>query len=533
MTAQQLDPTTAHRQAHRNWQSNQPALSRRQPALASALAQLPTDVEWLLGRDGALTARDLAGWLSGSSLPRRTAEKLLEKLALRAPVVCFLAPTHAAQIRVTLERLKPGQALIAIVPDLADLRLILACEEFAPELHAGRLWFAAGDQWEAELERLLQNHDGLPLPQQFVRTALVEAHVIDDLIARAQSLFARQSQRRADWINARFTQSTPPVKTSRFGIWAPAAFRLWAEQGTILQSIARQEGWDVVDTDDPCQASTVALARLATTCDALLISNASRADLPVSLPPETKVITWLTRPVIPNCNAEMTNDRLLLADPAWRAQALSAGWRAEQITLATWPTWQPRSSGAGLAIIADTLPLVMPEFVLSSLNVLWESIAREIAAEPFAVETDTQSYLTRWQHGVGIADQAIDRATFIDRLIRPAYAQSLARSLLAAGVSVHLYGRGWGEIEEFAAHSSGEIRTRQDLERAVETCAALVHVWPHAHKHPMEAMGRPILRRGTQGARRWLQEARRLARGETRPPAPGDEISAPLIRNLP
>jgi hypothetical protein len=32
-------------------------------------------------------------------------------------VACFLAPTHAAQIRVVLEQLRPGQAIIAIVPN--------------------------------------------------------------------------------------------------------------------------------------------------------------------------------------------------------------------------------------------------------------------------------------------------------------------------------------------------------------------------------------------------------------------------------
>jgi hypothetical protein len=174
----------------------------------------------------------------------------------------------------------------------------------------------------------------------------------------------------------------------------------------------------------------------------------------------------------------------------------------------------------------------MPEFVLSRLNVLWESIAREIAADPFAIGSDPESYLARWQRGVGIADEAIDRTTFVERLIRPAYAQGLARSLRAGGAEVRLYGRGWALIEEFAGASSGEIRSREDLERAVETCAALVHVWPENHKHPIDAMGRAVLRRPTQGPPRWLNQARRLARGEGTAQATGETISAALIRRL-
>jgi hypothetical protein len=172
------------------------------------------------------------------------------------------------------------------------------------------------------------------------------------------------------------------------------------------------------------------------------------------------------------------------------------------VRLATWPGHRPLAAGKNLGVIADTRVITMPEFVLSSLNVLWESIAREIAADPFVVGSDVEEYLTRWQKGVGIADEAIDRGLFIERLIRPAYVQGVVRGLLSGGAGgtggaeVTLYGRGWGEIEEFAARSAGEIASRAALEQAVEACAMLAHVWPEAGRHPLEAMGRPVLRCG-------------------------------------
>src|SRR5437868_5493811 len=119
MTAITTEPTQAMRAAEENLARNLTALHKRQPALAQQVADLSPEVEWLFGRDGALTARLADGhWWSGSSLPQRTAQSLLEKMDLRAPVTCFLSPTHAAQLRVTLDRLGENRALIAAVPDL-------------------------------------------------------------------------------------------------------------------------------------------------------------------------------------------------------------------------------------------------------------------------------------------------------------------------------------------------------------------------------------------------------------------------------
>src|SRR2546430_1902786 len=141
--------------AARNYRSNLQALQHSQPDLANAVTGDLPDAEWLLGRDGSLTALIGGQWWSGCSLPLRAAQTLLEKLDLSATVSCFLSPTHAAQIRVTIDRLAAGRALIAVVPKHEDLRLMLACDDFDTEIRAGRLWFVTGDQWDIELEQLL------------------------------------------------------------------------------------------------------------------------------------------------------------------------------------------------------------------------------------------------------------------------------------------------------------------------------------------------------------------------------------------
>ena len=46
----------------------------------------------------------------------------------------------------------------------------------------------------------------------------------------------------------------------------------------------------------------------------------------------------------------------------------------------------------------------------------------------------------------------------------------------------------------------------------MEGCAALVHVWPAAWVHPIEAMGRAVLKRGSKSKEMWIGEAKRIGR---------------------
>src|SRR5687767_5348968 len=94
----------------------------------------------VFGRDGSLTAFDESGhWWSGCSLPVRAAGEVLKTLDVRGPVGCFLAPPHAAHVKVALEMLRPGQAVIAIVPEERDLRVMLQCWDFSADICRGRL----------------------------------------------------------------------------------------------------------------------------------------------------------------------------------------------------------------------------------------------------------------------------------------------------------------------------------------------------------------------------------------------------------
>jgi hypothetical protein len=520
--------TAAGRAAARNWEANRRALVEGQPDLAPALDGVSLDVEWVFGRDETLTARTDGQWWGGCSLPRRTARVLLKRMELGAAVSCFLAPAHAAQLRETLDRLGAGKALIAVVPDLRDLRVMLGCDAFADDLRAGRLWFAWGERWADEFTGLLRQNEGLPTPGQFIRTGLVDEGVIQEMIAAAQELISKESGRRAERMRGVYATA---ARTEAVCAVAPGAFRLWEDVGGAIGPIALREGWTVLDPDDPRRASPLAFARAAAGCAAIVLSNVGRSDLPAEFPFHTRVVTWLTGPRVPRFDAKAAGDVLLIADDRWRAAARAAGWPGGRVLVAGWPAERRTTAGSGLGIIADTVGIDAPDFDLSSHKILWETIAKELTNDPFATGDDPAAYLRRWLGHAGVAEETIDARRFIERLLVPAYQHGLVRWLIGSGVDVKLFGRGWDRVPELASRHVGEVNDRQSLAAAVESRAALVHAWPIGGAHAIDACGRPVLRRGSKSKELWLAEAKRLARGEGRAsPESGPALTADVLR---
>src|SRR5687768_1986901 len=95
--------TSAQLLAACNWQRNLAALSETQPEVAPLLV---AEVEWVFGRDGALTAQQGGKWWGGCSVPQAAAEELLRTLEITSAMACFLAPAHGAQVATALRRLK-------------------------------------------------------------------------------------------------------------------------------------------------------------------------------------------------------------------------------------------------------------------------------------------------------------------------------------------------------------------------------------------------------------------------------------------
>lgn len=433
---------------------------------------------------------------------------MLRKLDVTGAVACFLAPTHAAQIRAALDRMRPEQAIVVLLPRIVDLVAMLQCEDFAQQIEAHRLWFVAGDDWPDQLLHLFREHTGLATPGQFIRVSASGSELIDELILRAQRVFSEITQKRAAVVQGMKSKLWNKPATTRLCVVAPTRFRLWNDVGDALVRCAQEAcpatgewTWDLFDADDPLSGSPLALGERAHACSAILTANTARCDLPGLLPEQLPWLTWLTGARMPSFSAAGPNDRLLLADPGARSVALRTGWPDSRIHIATWPRI-PENSGAGgkgrasIAIIADTTALDPPDELgeYSSHTLLWDAIREQLPRDPFALGGDINSYLRRRMRELDISEQSFPSAIFMQRLICPAWQQGIARALIQAGVAPRLFGQGWSELEEFRSCAAGAVESREHLRQILGDCRAVVHALPTPHVHPIDFCGVNVLR---------------------------------------
>ncbi len=451
-------------------------------------------------------------------------------------VACFLLPLHAAQVRVALQILRPEQAVIALCPDETALAVLLHCEEFSHDIAAHRLWFAWGESWAQELERLFDERPGLALPAQFIRASAADTGPADALIPIAQPIFHAVAERRL--LSVRHTRETwqrSRTAACRTCVVAPSHFRLWDTAGpTLADTLSGAAGLEVIrfDSDDPLCASPEALATEAAGCDAIITPGTARGDLPDIVPLEMPWVMWVVGPRIPAASAAGPRDGLLLADASWLRMAVEAGWPAERVAIAGWPAHARLTSDSStepdrpLALVADTRVIRIPDAVAeySSHRLLWECIEEELGSDPFLLLEGAERYLIGSMRRLQIGEEGFDRRPFLQCLIEPAYQQALARLLLFAGLPLKLWGAGWESLEEFSSSAAGIVSSRSVLADILRGSAGLIHAWPISHAHPIEAVPAPIAR-PARSAAETIRRARALLSGE--PPRP-HTIAAPL-----
>jgi hypothetical protein len=450
-----------------------------------------------------------------------------QNLEVRGAVACFLAPPHAAHLRVALDLLRPEQAIVAVVPDLRDLALVLHCEDFSRDIASHRLWLVAGATWDQELHRLFEDHDGLAAPSQFIRVSVSGDELIATMIERAQRVFSTLAAARSAQMNALRT-APAPAQEPELCVVAPTQFRLWNDVGGAMLAALGDADLVHFDPDDPACSSPIAFAKVARGCRTLLTANTSRGDLPGVVPEKTAWITWVTTPRIPSFAAAGPRDRLLLADPEAVDAAQKAGWPHERLHIACWPAVvNAASAGRSIGIIADTTALDQPKELAdySSHGLVWDFIRDELAKNPFCLNDDPNAYLADRMRRFSIADEGFPRARFIDRLIAPAYQQAIAKLLIDAQISLRLYGRGWDTIAPLASHCGGPVTTRAEFADALGSNCAIVNVWPVRWRHPCEFTGRAVISRA-RSREEFIRSARAALSGKmVASPPPGPALS--------
>jgi hypothetical protein len=478
--------TVADRLAAANFRANMAAFGLVQPEWVDRISANPPEVEWIFARDGYLTARGSAGWLSGCSVPLRTGRELLKLLELKGNLGCFLQPTHAGQIRACFEKVRPSQAIVAIVPDVESLRMMLHCDDFSAEMAAARLYFVSGSDWPQQLARLFGKYSGMPLPQQFIRTALLEDEDMGVLTEDAQAVISRETSSRSGRLPDIFARAAQRSRNGRVIVLAGSQFNLGDLSNIALRSALLAEKNDALfvafDPDHPLTASPLALAEAAAQTDALIAADLYRGDLPGIVPPGTAWITWLTNGRTVSFADQGPADSLLVADADWIEPALKAGWPAERVQIAAWPQIVERSSVSSgvIGVLADTRVIEVPQRVkdFSSQMLLWEMIEDELAKDPLSLGDDTQKYLQSRMDRFNIADEGFDRNLFMERLIVPAYQQGICRLVIRHGIPLALFGRGWSDIPEFKDSGRGPIENADELAMGISKCRVLLQVFP-------------------------------------------------------
>jgi len=240
-------------------------------------------------------------WWAGCSIPKRAAAEALKRVSVNGNIACFLAPTLAAQIAYALDRLKRTQGLIALIPDTRDLWVMLHSHDFSSEFD--RFWIVTSQQWEAELEKLLDQCPGIlgPEPVSFGST-----HPHKNTSMRwwknAQECF-RRSRRNAPTNPARCVSASCERvhRSSEFASSRRRSFDFGTTRVNYFPNTATQSGIAIerFDPDRPADSLPLAFTRIASACDVVFGAQHRRADLPALTSDDLPWITWLTSSRIP------------------------------------------------------------------------------------------------------------------------------------------------------------------------------------------------------------------------------------------
>jgi hypothetical protein len=517
-----VEVTTAEREAQQNYRRNHSALVKNQPEAAALLDRVELDLEWVYARDGSLSARHTDGrWWGDCSVPVLAGAAVLKSLDPQQTGSCLLAPSHAGLVRAARERCGLSPALFVVQPDAEIARVILSTHDFSDQIAAHRFWMLTGPEWADHLRTLLEKFPGLAVPTRFIRTQLTTDDEIAPLIKIAQDVFSPVLADRTRHLSKLQDEPVPKVNPNQILLICGSQFRLWDDAPRVLrEQLSAGVETDFTlhdfDTDNALCGSPLALVQAARECGSVVSANLCRADCNHLISTQVPWITWVTVAAVPAFEAAGPRDALVLADPNWRAIARKAGWPENRIRICGWPARPARtdSSSGELDLICDTLPIEIPPQVkdFSSHRLLWELIAEELAADPLAVEK-IEAYLTDRARQLSIEIDALDRRSFVDRLIIPAYQQGLARVLITSGLPIAIWGHGWKVLPEFAEKSRGTVTNSEQLEQAIAGSAGLIYSWPQRSVHPMDAMGKLIVQRSGRDQAQLINNARRVLSG--------------------
>ena len=508
----QVANTDALAEASRHFEANRIALEATCPAAALSLPDELPELEWLYARDGALTARHIdRQWFGDCSVPRRAAERLLAKLEIAGTSAVMLAPSHAQQIRVALDRSTERQAIVAVLPGEYDAGVVLACDDFAAAIRAGRLLVVVGPDWERQLDELLAERVGVAPATTMIRVPGINDAIVDRLLRPCETILNKHGQLHRHHLS--LVHGTPRAtgrKVERVAV-VTGHWHLWRDERSLLAAASRDSSIEcaTIDTARPDASSALSIARRADGCDALLIANVGRADLPTLVAPGVTWITLLTRGLPP---APSGRDRLVLVDDSQRPAARAAGWSDERVDRLSRVAGAQRAGGRP-ALAFDLRPVVKPTAIaeMSSHGVVWDRVVSRLGDIGHIETRSPHAMIAGLGEAIGIPAGDLPIDLLRERAAIPTFAVALARRLRRAGVAFDLFGSGWEAVPEVLDCWRGAIADDAAFDAMRANAGALFDVWPADAAHASRRCGLPLIEAWGRADEQVARDARAIA----------------------
>lgn len=494
------ESSRARRWAAGNLEANRAALEEIwPPALRLAPDELPL-AEYLMARDGALTARFEDGrWFGGCSVPKRAAVNSLARFEMSSNAATLLAPQHPQVIVRALDGMRPDQALIVIIPQDDTYALTLCLHDFSQAIRARRLWFAPGLDWTRAFVELLDKLPGLPPPTQLIRIGSTTSWLSDRIQQLADSAIVRTAQSQADSIARLANRRRGDIgEIKRVCVIGSSRFNLWggAHNWLHVHRDQFQNDFDVtmIDLADPVSRSNYFVARQIDTSDAILSAEIGRSDQPGIASMDVPWITLCSQRT-PMCAGAGTLDRLMVCSEELFNAALKSGWARNRIDHVA-PIHSARSSKHGrIALIANLDEIREPAVIetYSSHLALWRMLAKCLGDMSFVPRQSPANLVLEAATKFGIDPQQLPVELFLNRLIAPSWMLSVARRLKAQKINFDIYGEGWNTQSDLQEVWQGPIESADGFSRAISNTGWLLDVWPAQTIHPARNIGIKIV----------------------------------------
>ena len=506
------------------FRANLAAIEESQTELATRLRAVipPEGTRIAVGRDGSpvavlAEAPARVEWLGGSSMPTISAPIAVEGHHAPFASVVLLGIGTGYEPRYLANRLAQHCAVFVAEPDIVKLALALAAADSSDLIRGDRVVLLDGDV-EASLSSFLSRYRGFECPAQLFSLSGTDSEALAGWSASVQRAVTKVQVERANHLDCLARDLARRVRA--FNPDLPSVLVVTSDPGeettTHIAAVARsleRLGLSARVTAPQTPASCSTLARVEAVRDfdpdALILINTSPADLAGRLPPKLPVICWFLESRTLRAPALVGLDAcplLVAASSRVRDELITRGARPEAIRIIEAgldealfeDAEQAADRTPDIVVVADVEDL-SPEAIgirLQTQAKLWRRLVEVVRSEieNFAFRR-LDDFLKRAEREADVrltdAEQRSQvRALAAALLPKALSAVESVKSLIAAGLTVHVRGRNWSAQGLPGTVVQGPIPT--GLERRTLFATARLVVIPYVdadgYRYAQEAL---------------------------------------------